>query len=101
MIDKAWPTCLCYYKSTLYYEYAKSVCFLNYSSIIMFPCSTACTQGLFGAGCAQDCHCSDGVACNSFTGECFSGSGVCADGWSGTNCQSKNYSLDVTKENLK
>ncbi|XP_072047315.1 uncharacterized protein [Amphiura filiformis] len=50
-------------------------------------CQQTCSPGFFGAGCSQDCHCPDGVSCNTFTGVCFSGQGVCAAGWSGTNCQ--------------
>ncbi|XP_033636860.1 receptor-type tyrosine-protein phosphatase F-like [Asterias rubens] len=47
-------------------------------------CKTGCTNGTYGANCAQICHCAEGVSCNGTTGEC---DGDCAAGYKGDNCQ--------------
>ncbi|XP_072180078.1 receptor-type tyrosine-protein phosphatase mu-like [Diadema setosum] len=48
-------------------------------------CDTDCTNGTYGAGCSQTCHCQSGL-CNRYSGVCNKSSD-CETGWSGDNCQ--------------
>ncbi|CAH1242709.1 MEGF10 [Branchiostoma lanceolatum] len=44
-------------------------------------CNTVCSDGMYGAGCTQTCHCANGpAACNKKTGACTGG---CLDFWTG------------------
>ena len=54
---------------------------------------TVCTNGTYGTGCTQTCHCDVGSSCDIYSGIC---SGGCETGWSGDNCQSKSWSAMVT-----
>eukprot|EP00057_Strongylocentrotus_purpuratus_P022922 XP_011677396.1 PREDICTED: platelet endothelial aggregation receptor 1-like [Strongylocentrotus purpuratus] len=47
-------------------------------------CNTLCTDGTYGPGCSQTCHCTVGSSCAIYSGICTGG---CQTGWSGDNCQ--------------
>ncbi|XP_070562285.1 angiopoietin-1 receptor-like [Ptychodera flava] len=47
-------------------------------------CASDCSNGMYGPGCSQTCHCSNG--CNKATGECNSGDPLCQTGWNGPQC---------------
>lgn len=47
---------------------------------------SACTQGLYGPGCKENCRCDHNAPCHHITGTC-----TCPAGWRGSHCEKSNF----------
>lgn len=50
------------------------------------PCPAECLPGHFGAGCKHSCRCLNGGDCDRHSGRC-----LCPAGWTGDQCQSREW----------
>ena len=69
------------------------------TKMIIFLLLLDCPLSRFGHNCDKECHCSGGIECDSIMGICKSEQ--CALGWTGFDCQTREYCFQVVCESFR